>query len=424
MLDKLDVWMIAPERPGFGESTFWKGGVVDHVCDVAVLARYLGLEGGSDAQSQGTGTVAGMKGKKSRHASYGVVGGSGGGSFALACAWAADQSRVRVETGGSGSGSGSGRDINTDVPGNTNTTSLDTIASTPTYTGPPLRNLAKVGLFASAPPYVPPWPISPTPSPDGYLRPPHHSNDTTVKAYAADLETLQSGWLKRNRMLFRLIDKYPNAASWMLDRLIRMIAWSYNTPRGRRALEGYLAKALRTQAGAISGKGREGKGNMKDESHGPAITGPSTASPPSSSSSSPSPSSSPLDNESADQTSTPKPTDDTTQEDVSRLINLISETFAQKSPDGWIHQIRLLSAPWGIPLHHIQREILIWHGRKDVHAPLKGIEWLAERLVDAKLDVLEDANHFQLEVKLEEALGMIRGSCELEEEVGGRERGD
>lgn len=60
---RLGLWLIAPDRPGFGRSSFaTRGGISAWTADVAALADHLGVE------------------------RFSVIGVSGGGPYALACA--------------------------------------------------------------------------------------------------------------------------------------------------------------------------------------------------------------------------------------------------------------------------------------------------------------------------------------------------
>lgn len=265
-IERADVRLIALDRPGFGLSTFAPKSISDYVHDVEQVSQILELE------------------------TYGVLGGSGGGPFALACAWAGDQGR--------------------------------------------LRGLDKVGVLAGAPPFVPPTPSS-----------------ASALASASEEEQLRQHWLLFSRLTFSFVNRYPAASQRVFDATAGLALRIYRTSWGRRATKRQMENFIRSRSSS----------ELSDENLKEAY--------------------------------------DTT-------IRLIAESFRQGT-SGWLHQVKLLGSPWGFELEKINRPVTIWHGTRDVNAPMSAVRWMADKMRNAKL-IESDDDHFGVATGFENVLRAIR----------------
>jgi pimeloyl-ACP methyl ester carboxylesterase len=76
---------------------------------------------------------------------------------------------------------------------------------------------------------------------------------------------------------------------------------------------------------------------------------------------------------------------------------MLSENYTEglrNSPDGWIDDTLALIGPWGFDPARTSVPILLWHGTKDVFCPVSHSEWLARRMPDAELRLVEGVSHF------------------------------
>jgi pimeloyl-ACP methyl ester carboxylesterase len=87
----------------------------------------------------------------------------------------------------------------------------------------------------------------------------------------------------------------------------------------------------------------------------------------------------------------------TTAERRHRLIRLGFEGFAQGS-EGFVQEAQLLSAQdWGFKFEDIDYDpIKIWHGSKDVNAPVRMIRYMAKHLPHSELQEFENDTHFTM----------------------------
>ncbi|OAQ74341.1 alpha/beta hydrolase fold family protein [Pochonia chlamydosporia 170] len=89
-----------------------------------------------------------------------------------------------------------------------------------------------------------------------------------------------------------------------------------------------------------------------------------------------------------------------------QLLGFLFEAFAQGS-GAFAHETMILTHPWGIRFEDVKYDkIQIWHGSKDVNAPISMIRYLAERLPHAELLEYEDT-HFSVVQHLEGILGEL-----------------
>jgi pimeloyl-ACP methyl ester carboxylesterase len=79
----------------------------------------------------------------------------------------------------------------------------------------------------------------------------------------------------------------------------------------------------------------------------------------------------------------------------------------RESAAGWVDDTLAFLAPWGFELDQINRPVLLWHGEKDVFAPISHSRWLADRIADAKLRVANGAAHFGAVAALPDVLDWV-----------------
>lgn len=86
-----------------------------------------------------------------------------------------------------------------------------------------------------------------------------------------------------------------------------------------------------------------------------------------------------------------------------QMLRFLFEGFAQGS-GGFVHEAMILTHPWGIDFENVLYDkIQIWHGRKDVNAPISMIRYLAKRLPFAELKEFDDT-HFSVVQRLDDIL--------------------
>ena len=69
---------------------------------------------------------------------------------------------------------------------------------------------------------------------------------------------------------------------------------------------------------------------------------------------------------------------------------------ACQGPMGIDEEFRLLLAPWNLPLGEIRRPVTIWHGNRDVVAPMAMAENLAAAIPGSKLHRVPGMGHLSL----------------------------
>jgi pimeloyl-ACP methyl ester carboxylesterase len=82
----------------------------------------------------------------------------------------------------------------------------------------------------------------------------------------------------------------------------------------------------------------------------------------------------------------------------------------RQGPAGGVEEMRLLRAPWGFGVQHIEVPVHLWHGRDDEATPLAMGGWLAAMIpgVDARL--LDDEGHISTILRYrDEALDVLLG---------------
>lgn len=77
-------------------------------------------------------------------------------------------------------------------------------------------------------------------------------------------------------------------------------------------------------------------------------------------------------------------------------VHTFREAFRQGA-DGYVQDAVLLGSPWDFRLEDVDaKNILLWYGTKDKHAPLKMGQYMADRLKNANLKSYEGETHFTL----------------------------
>lgn len=86
-----------------------------------------------------------------------------------------------------------------------------------------------------------------------------------------------------------------------------------------------------------------------------------------------------------------------------RLALAFKETFHQGSP-AMLQEAAILFSPWGYDVKQVNYDkIQIWHGTKDINAPLNQIQYIVDRLPHCELKTF-DVDHFGIAYKMEEVL--------------------
>ncbi|KGQ12399.1 hypothetical protein BBAD15_g1858 [Beauveria bassiana D1-5] len=96
---------------------------------------------------------------------------------------------------------------------------------------------------------------------------------------------------------------------------------------------------------------------------------------------------------------------------------LIGEPFAQ-GPDGAVQEARILTDDdWGFRLNDVtyrDSPIKIWHGTKDVNAPIEAIRYLAGKLPNAELHEFDQDTHYTMGEHIEAAVLDLMGETQKE----------
>lgn len=94
----------------------------------------------------------------------------------------------------------------------------------------------------------------------------------------------------------------------------------------------------------------------------------------------------------------------TTEQRRERLLGLLwNEPFGQGTA-GFVHEIKLLTGQsWGFEFEDVEFPVKIYHGKKDINAPIEMIRWMAERLPNATLMEFDDT-HFTMGGKFRKAI--------------------
>ncbi|EPQ57500.1 alpha/beta-hydrolase [Gloeophyllum trabeum ATCC 11539] len=90
-----------------------------------------------------------------------------------------------------------------------------------------------------------------------------------------------------------------------------------------------------------------------------------------------------------------------------RTLRMLFEAFAQGSA-AFVHEARLLTEDWGFRFEDVQYDrVQLWHGTKDVNAPIRHTRYMAERLPHGVLHEYEGETHFTILHHLEEIMSEL-----------------
>jgi pimeloyl-ACP methyl ester carboxylesterase len=78
--------------------------------------------------------------------------------------------------------------------------------------------------------------------------------------------------------------------------------------------------------------------------------------------------------------------------------------------DGARQDLRLLCAPWGLPLEDIDVPTVVWQGSDDAIVPPGGAYHLAETLPNCRLDVIQGGGHYWMFGQFEHVLDVIQAA--------------
>lgn len=97
------------------------------------------------------------------------------------------------------------------------------------------------------------------------------------------------------------------------------------------------------------------------------------------------------------------------------LLDLIlGEPFRQGTA-GMARETKLLSAQdWGFQLEETTYPIKIWHGTKDVNAPIEAIRYLAEKLPNATLTEFSEDTHYTMGTKMDQVVEEVMSTDDSE----------
>ncbi|KAK6343701.1 hypothetical protein TWF730_011291 [Orbilia blumenaviensis] len=94
----------------------------------------------------------------------------------------------------------------------------------------------------------------------------------------------------------------------------------------------------------------------------------------------------------------------TTAQRRERILGLVWNEAFRQGTRAFVHEIRLLSdLSWGFNFEDVDYPIKIYHGKKDINAPIEMIRWMAERLPNATLTEFDDT-HFTMAGKIRQAI--------------------
>jgi pimeloyl-ACP methyl ester carboxylesterase len=86
-------------------------------------------------------------------------------------------------------------------------------------------------------------------------------------------------------------------------------------------------------------------------------------------------------------------TDATVPDEVATLVARDFADAVSASRCGARTELRLLASSWGLPLAAVDRPVRLRHGTHDANVPIAGVRTLRDRLPDARLTVVEGADH-------------------------------
>ncbi|KAK6507979.1 hypothetical protein TWF481_006399 [Arthrobotrys musiformis] len=105
----------------------------------------------------------------------------------------------------------------------------------------------------------------------------------------------------------------------------------------------------------------------------------------------------------------------TTDQRRERLLALVWNESFRQGTQGFIHEIKLLTGlSWGFEFEDVQYPVRIYHGKRDINAPIEMIRWMAERLPNSTLTEFDDT-HFTMGARFRQAIEEVVPAEEVEE---------
>lgn len=92
------------------------------------------------------------------------------------------------------------------------------------------------------------------------------------------------------------------------------------------------------------------------------------------------------------------------REPASRELHVRATAEIMRHPDELVSELRALTEPWGFDLSEVRVPVAMWVGEKDVTHPPAMSHRLAERLPDARVQVVADSGTFGLMAHYDDAL--------------------
>lgn len=102
-----------------------------------------------------------------------------------------------------------------------------------------------------------------------------------------------------------------------------------------------------------------------------------------------------------------------------RLLNALFGPFEQGSK-GVVQEAALLSQPWGFNLQSVECPVKIWHGTKDVNAPVEWVRAMVEKIPNAIMREFEEETHGGMVKHVDTILGEL---IEDQRKIKSRDKG-
>lgn len=85
--------------------------------------------------------------------------------------------------------------------------------------------------------------------------------------------------------------------------------------------------------------------------------------------------------------------------EIRRTLTESTQEALRRGPEGPLHELKLLSGPWGFAPDEISANLIIWHGLKDGTVPHEMSQSVARGLAHAELNLLPDEGHVSISVR-------------------------
>ena len=107
----------------------------------------------------------------------------------------------------------------------------------------------------------------------------------------------------------------------------------------------------------------------------------------------------------------------TLEESRKRLLRALFEPFEQGSR-GAVQETALLAQPWGFDLQSVECPVKIWHGKKDVNAPIEWVRAMAEKIPNAAVREYEEETHGSMMKHIDTIFGELVDGQANKQETG------